>query len=332
MRARIVFFGNLGLGLLVLGFVLWRYGGPALDILAADPSIPLLLAFGTTVSLSIACLSWRWGYLLAGLAQSLSLGRLMLYRSAAHSLALLIPSGKLGGDPLRIWLEIRSGIPPDSAVGSVAVDRAQEIGSTAPFSLIFAALLVQAEVPHLDRAFMTVAVGSVGLIAGLFLATRRLRRGSGLVSALLRSTRLDRISFIRSQSEWIDKSEKAIVKLADQRQRMIVSFIAGLVSNLIVIAEFALLLHAFDLPANTTAIAAAIFATGAAHLLPIPAGIGVLEGAQIWIFGMLGYSADVGMAVGLAIRLRELAWMLPGVVYLLLRPIRDGQKEPPDPG
>jgi uncharacterized protein (TIRG00374 family) len=330
MRARIVFFGNLGLGLLVLGFVLWRYGGPALDILGADPSVPLLLAFGTTVSLSIACLSWRWGYLLAGLAQSLSLGRLILYRSAAHSLALLIPSGKLGGDPLRIWLAIRSGIPPDSAVGSVAVDRAQEIGSTAPFSLIFAALLVQAEVPHLDRAFMMVAVGSAGLIAGLFLATRRLRRGSGLVSALLRSTRLGRLSFVRSQSEWIEKSEQAILTLAEQRQRMIVSFVAGLVSNLIVVAEFALLLQAFGLPSNMTAIAAALFATGAAHLLPVPAGVGVLEGAQIWIFGMLGYSADVGMAVGLAIRLRELAWMLPGLAYLLLRPIRNAQGESPE--
>jgi uncharacterized protein (TIRG00374 family) len=330
MRARIVFFGNLGLGLLILGFVLWRYGRPALDLLGADPSIPLLLAFAATVGLSIACLSWRWGYLLAGLAQHLALGRLILYRSAAHSLALLIPSGKLGGDPLRAWLAIRSGIQPDAAVGSVAVDRAQEIGSTAPFSLIFAALLVQAEVPHLDRAFLTVAIGSLGLIGGIVLAVRRLRRGAGLVSALLRSTRLDRLSFIRSQSGWIEKSEEAIVRLAEQRQRMMVSFVAGLVSNLIVVAEFALLLQAFGLPSNMTAIAAALFATGAAHLLPVPAGVGVLEGAQIWIFGMLGYSADVGMAVGLAIRLRELAWLLPGVTYLLLRPIRNTQGESPE--
>ena len=111
---------------------------------------------------------------------------------------------------------------------------------------------------------------------------------------------------------------------------MMVSFVAGLVSNLIVVAEFALLLQAFGLPSNMTAIAAALFATGAAHLLPVPAGVGVLEGAQIWIFGMLGYSADVGMAVGLAIRLRELAWLLPGVTYLLLRPIRNTQGESPE--
>ena len=32
---------------------------------------------------------------------------------------------------------------------------------------------------------------------------------------------------------------------------------------------------------------------------------------------MLGYPTEVGLAVGLAVRLRELLWMAPGVVYLL---------------
>ena len=43
----------------------------------------------------------------------------------------------------------------------------------------------------------------------------------------------------------------------------------------------------------------------------------MLEGAQVWLFGLLGYSSDVGLAVGLAVRLRELAWLLPGLLYLL---------------
>ena len=40
---------------------------------------------------------------------------------------------------------------------------------------------------------------------------------------------------------------------------------------------------------------------------------------SIWLFQLLGYSAAVGLAVGLAARLRELIWMLPGVTYLLIR-------------
>ena len=54
-------------------------------------------------------------------------------------------------------------------------------------------------------------------------------------------------------------------------------------------------------------------------MLPIPGGVGVLEAAQMWIFGALGYPPDVGLAAGLAVRLRELIWLLPGLVYLLGR-------------
>ncbi|MFP6639172.1 MAG: lysylphosphatidylglycerol synthase transmembrane domain-containing protein, partial [Myxococcota bacterium] len=319
MRAAILFSLNLALGLLLLGFVLWRYGQSALHLLAADPSPLLLLAFLTTTAITIACLSWRWGYLIAGLGHSLSLVKLALFRSGAHTLAVLIPSGKLGGDPLRVLWATQSGVPVGPGVASVTVDRTQEIGSTAPFSLMFAALLLQADVPYIERALITVVVGTLGLGVGVFFAMRRLRRGAGLVSALVRVTRMDQLAFVKSQFEVIEASERSTLELAEQTQRMIVAFLAGLVSNLLVVAEFALLLWAFDLPSNTTAIAAALFATGAAHLLPVPAGVGVLEGAQIWIFGILGYSADVGLAVGLAVRLRELVWMLPGIIYMLGR-------------
>ena len=317
MRAATVFFLNLGFGLLLLGFVIWHYGGPALQILGADPSAVVLAAFVATSVVTVLWLSWRWRYLLAGLNQNLSLLKLALYRSCAHTLAALIPSGKLGGDPLRVYLAIRSGVPAGEGVASVTVDRTQEIGSTAPFSLIFAALLFQADVPHIERALITVLVGTFGLALGSFLAVRRLRRGAGLVSALVRATRMDRLSFIESQHAVIEDAEKSVLALAEQTQRMSVAFLAGLVANLLVVAEFWLLLLAFGLPSDVTAIAAVLFATGAAHLLPIPAGVGVLEGAQMWIFGMLGYSENVGLAVGLAVRLRELLWILPGMIYML---------------
>ncbi|MAI80413.1 MAG: hypothetical protein CL917_15800 [Deltaproteobacteria bacterium] len=324
MRTKLIFFGNLIFGFLLLSIILWLYGGPALLVLARDPSLALILAFAVALVASITSLSWRWGYLLAGLNESLSLHKLVAYRSGAHTLAILIPSGKLGGDPLRAWLAIRAGVSPPTSIASVAVDRTQEIGSTAPFSLIFAALLIQADVPHVERALITVGVGVLGLAAGVTLSLRRLRRGAGLISALIRSTRLNRINFIRSHSDIIETSETSLLRLSQQSQRMIIAFVMGLFANLVVILEFAFLLSAFDLPANTTAIAAALFATGAAHLLPIPASVGVLEGAQIWIFGMLGYPADIGLAVGLAARLRELLWMLPGVIYLIASPLTDG--------
>jgi len=319
VRAKPIFIGNLLIGAGLLAFVLWNYGGPALGILGATPSAPLLVGFLAAVFSTLVCLSWRWAYILSGLDGAPSLLRLTLYRSAAHCLAVLVPSGKLGGDPLRAWLAARDRVGPGKAIASVAVDRTIEMASTAPFSLLFGALLLQHGIPQLERAMVAVGVGTFGLAVGIFVAVRRLRRGAGLVTPLVLSMRLDRFRFVDRQLDVMADSEASAARLVKQSRRMLGAFVAGLVANLLVIGEFFLLLFAFGLPTEPIAIVAAIFATGAAHMLPIPAGIGVLEGATMWLFQLLGYSADVGLAVGLAVRLRELIWMLPGVTYLMAR-------------
>jgi uncharacterized protein (TIRG00374 family) len=248
--------------------------------------------------------------------------QLSLFRSAAHTLAVLVPSGKLGGDPLRAWLVARSGVSGGRAIGGVTVDRTLEIGSSAPFSVIFAVLLLQYGVPRLEQALVTVLAGTLALGVGVFIAVRRLRRGRGLVASLARSTPLRRLAAVESRLDVAVEADQATADLVGRPRRIATAFGAGLVANVLVIAEFTMLLLAFGLPSDTTAVVAAIFATGAAHMLPIPAGVGVLEGAQIWIFQMLGYSTDVGLAVGLAVRLREFLWMAPGVGYLLLTSLR----------
>jgi len=322
VRRKLVLAANLALGTLLLGLMLRGYGARALESLRADPSPPLLAVLLVAIAATIVSLSWRWQLLLVGLHERVSLATLSLQRSAAHSLAVLVPSGKLGGDPLRAWLVAREGVAPGDSIASVAADRTIEIGSTAPFSLIFALVLLQQGLPQIERALVTVVVATVGLAIGVALAARRLRRGAGLVSALARRTRLDRLPVVNASLDVVEASERAAARLLEQPGRLCAAFAAGLGANLLVIAEFWLLLAAFGLPSDPVAVVAAVFATGAAHLLPVPGGIGVLEGAQMWIFAALGYPAEVGLAVGLATRLRELLWMLPGLLYLLRRPFR----------
>jgi len=319
VKAKIIFWGNLVLGAAILGFMLHAYGGPALDVLRVAPSLPLLATFLVVVAATLLCLSYRWGFILRGLSRPPTLATLTLQRSAAHSLAVLVPSGKVGGDPLRAWLATQARVPAADAIASVAVDRTLEIGSSAPFSVIFVALLLQNGIPELESALFTILFGSAGLALGVALAVRRLRRGTGLVSALVRRVSADRQGRVHSQMEVIESAERATVRLVEQPRRVLTAFGLGLAANLLVIAEFVCLLAAFGLPCDTLAVVAAIFATGAAHMLPVPAGIGVLEGAQVWIFAMLGYPTEVGLAVGLAVRFRELVWMAPGLLYLLLR-------------
>lgn len=322
MRTALILVTNLALGAALLGWALHRCGRSALELLGATASAPLLLGFLGLVALTVATFAWRWQVVGRGLGRTPRLLSLCLYRSAGHSVASLVPSGRVGGDPLRAWLAARGGAEPGDAVASVAVDRALEVGAAVPFSLVFAAVLLQRGVPELERVLVTVGVAGLGLVAGTVLAVRRLRSGRGLVTSLVRGTRLDRLRVVRGRLPLLEASEAATLRLAAEPRRLLAAFAVGMAANLLVLAEFWLLLAAFGLPSTGLAVVAAIFATAAAHMLPVPAGIGVLEGGQMWLFGMLGHPPEVGLAVGLAARLRELTWLLPGLLYLLARGTR----------
>jgi uncharacterized membrane protein YbhN (UPF0104 family) len=145
----------------------------------------------------------------------------------------------------------------------------------------------------------------------------------------MRRTGASRWPIVDAQRENIEHAESSTALLSRQRARIGVAFAAGLFANLLVVVEFVCLLEAFDLPTTPITVVAAMFATGAAHMFPIPAGVGVLEGSQMWMFEMLGYPADVGLAVGLAVRLREILWMLPGVVFLIGRAVLTSVRHDP---
>lgn len=322
MRAALVLGINLAVAVLALGWVLHRYGGAALSLLGASLSVPLLVAFVSTVVIGLATLALRWGILLDGLGCHVGARRLAPSRAAGHSVSSLVPSAKLGGEPVRAWLAVQHHVPAAQAIASVAVDRTLELGANWMFAAVFATVLAQYGVPALRGALVTLGAAGVGLIVGIVLTVRRLRRGEGLLTAVAQGTGLDRFALVQKRMQTLATAEAALGGLLEQLGRLALCFAIGVAANVVVLLEYWLLLSAFGLPAVPLTVVAAIFATGAAHSMPVPGGIGVLEGGQMWLFTVLGYPADVGLAVGLAVRLRELLWTLPGLLYLGLYTVR----------
>lgn len=319
MWTAVVLGTNLVVGGVALAWVLFHHGGPALALLGREPRPAWLVAFLVTAAGVFLAHALRWQLLLVALGTRRMLGRLVVYRAAGQSLSSLVPSAKLGGEPLRAFLLVRDRVAGARAIASVAVDRTLELGAAAPFACLYAALLLRSGVPELEGALASVAIGAAALVAGIAVTVRRLRRRAGLVTAVARSTGLDRLRFVRHHMEVLDAAEGEAARLVDQPRLLGRAFALGLGANLLVVVEYQLLLTAFGLPASPLATVAALFAAGAAHSLPVPAAVGVLEGAQMFLFGTLGHPPEVGLAVGLAVRLRELVWVLPGLLYLMGR-------------
>jgi uncharacterized protein (TIRG00374 family) len=319
LRPAVVLGTNLVVGTGALVWVLYAYGRPALGLLARDPHAATLLGFGTCVAAGFVCYALRWRILIGAGAPGIA--TLAAIRAAGQSVSALVPSAKLGGEPVRAVLATRAGVPAARTIATVAIDRTLEMGAAAPFACSYAAVLLLRGVPAVEGALVTVGLAALALGIGVAVTVRRLRRGAGVVTTLARAIGLDRLAAVERQMGLLADAEAEAARLVAQPARLARAFAVGVAANVVVLLEYRLLLAAFGLPADGLAVVAAVFATGASHSIPVPAALGVLEGAQMWLFGMLGHPPATGLAVGLAVRLRELAWIAPGLVYLLGRAV-----------
>ena len=94
------------------------------------------------------------------------------------------------------------------------------MGAGAAFACVYAALLLRRGVPELEGALVTVSLGAAALAAGVALTARRLRRGSGLVTAVARSIGLDRLRFVQGQMNVLAAAEDAAARLVVQPGRL----------------------------------------------------------------------------------------------------------------
>ena len=321
MRRRHLFWAvNLALGLAGLVWVLRQFGRGAVSLLSGNPSPTLLAAFVLAVLVAIVAFAARWRILLDAFGVAPSFARLCAFRAASQSLSAILPGGRLGGEPLRAWYAVQSGVPVPAAITTVVVDRTLEMATGLAFVVTFALVLVQRDVPGIGQTVLGALVGTVSLTIAIAVSLRRLRAG-GLLAPFVRTLGATRPA-IAQHSGMVELAEDAARRLLGRPRRVAAALALGFVADLLTLVQYACLLAAFGLPSTPLAVVAAVFASGAARTLPVPGAVGTVEAAQVWIFGILGHPPEVGLAVGLATRLRDVAWAAPGLLFLLVRAVR----------
>jgi uncharacterized protein (TIRG00374 family) len=321
VRRRHVFLAlNLVLGLGGLGWMLRHFGHDALSLLSGRHSPGLLAAFVATVMAAIVASALRWRILLRALDLRPGFLHLCAYRAASQSLSAVLPGGRLGGEPLRAWWAIASGVPAPAAITTVVVDRTLEMATGLACVVAFALVLMQRDLPGIGQTVGGALVGVGSLVAALAIGTRRLRSG-GLLAPFVRTLGLTRPA-IAQHVGVIAESEEAARRLLARPMALAIALGVGLLADLLTLVQYKCLLAAFGLPSSLVAVVGAVFASGAARTLPVPGAVGTVEAAELWMFGLLGYPPEVGVAVGLVIRLRDLAWAAPGFVVLIVRTLR----------
>jgi len=292
--------GVVGLGVLIKA--LPHTGWPSL-LARVGPVLPLVCG---------VALGWMALYargLRGILGGAVSWGRLFYNRVVGEAYNVVMPFGDVGGDPLRI-LDLGAEVGTARAVRAIVLDRLTYATSGLLFSALASLWAVWSfawdrRIERLLTGYAMVALPAAAVVS--LLATRP--ESARLVARLLGLVKVR-----------VPEMPTALPTRV---------FLRALGWNLLgragVMAEVALLLVALGQkvrPDSLVAIAAVLSVAGMVFFF-IPNGIGVNEGATVLALQLTGYGEGVGLAVGLARRVRQLLLAAAGVaISALWRPGR----------
>ena len=241
----------------------------------------------------------------------------LLARWVGESANSLMPAGQIGGPVLMAGHLAQRGMRMQEAAAAITVSTTLQTFAQIVFALI-GVVVLGAQTGH----FSSVALRTSALIASAFLAVQvggfYLIQRRGLFGKLTRAVR--RFTGNRNWSQWVTQAQaidNAVEGIYRRNSAVTASFLLSLIGWIVGTGEVYLIASFLGAPVSWRdallleslgqAIRGAAFA--------IPGALGVQEGGYLLLAPLAGLSPDVGLALSLAKRARELLLGLPGLLY-----------------
>jgi uncharacterized protein (TIRG00374 family) len=275
--------------------------------------IVVLVLLNTAIILLI---STRWHVILNSLKQKVPFFELTGYRLAGFAVSYFTPGTQFGGEPLQVvLLQQRSKIQAPMAVSSIYLDKLFEVLSNSTFLVIGLLLLFQrgllSRIPNVWIAWIipVILMFPAAHLIALWRGMRPLAALVGWLCQLLPSTQL----FCRLHDS-VSRVETEIIHFAAQKPKVLLHCLA--LSTLVwmgMIMEFGLVYRFLGMNFSWLEVMIVMVLARLSFLVPVPAGLGALEGSQVLAMGLLGVDPAVGLAACLWIRVRDITLGLLGV-------------------
>ena len=274
----------------------------------------------------------RWHLILRTLKQPVPFFALTGYRLAGFAISYFTPGTQFGGEPLQVLLlQQRHKIPAPVAVTSVYLDKLLEVLSNFTFLVIGLIVLFQrgllSQLPNswVGWLILIVLLFPTAHMIALWCGKRPLGAMIKKMCQLYPNAQL----FCRVHDS-VYQAEEEIMIFARQKTLILLQSMA--ISVLVwgmMIMEFGMVYRFLGASFSLLEVMIVMVLARFSFLVPIPAGLGVLEGSQVLAMGLLGVDPAVGVAACLWIRLRDITLGLTGAwVGSLLagKTIRNGGK------
>jgi uncharacterized protein (TIRG00374 family) len=273
-------------------------------------------------------LSIGWWLILRAQGYQVPLHTLTAYRVAAFGVGYFTPGPQFGGEPLQIFLLTRNhNIPMATATAATALDRVLEVLVNFLVMATGVLLVIQWNlIPGVSFISTLLMIGGLCFAIAWFLFASW--RGDLPITRALRVLPI-RAERYQTLVNLIEESERQISQFCRSRpQTLITVILMSCVCWALILLEYWLVMYFLGLSMTMPQLITAVTINRVAFLIPLPGGLGALEGSQVLAMTLLGLDTAFGVTQSLIIRIRD---VLTGLVGLAIGWERSGKRYPDQP-
>ncbi len=295
----------------LIWFLLASVDTAAVKSRLADADWSLLAVAALVIVFQVTVAGARWWAVMHGIGHPLpwlELSRLF-YIGSFFSQAL--PSS-VGGDPIRIFMAYKDGVPLKKAINGVLLERvATIVALVLVVTAVQPAFISKLESGAKSLAIMTIVLLLAGVIAGLVVLV--------CLDRLPQSFR--RFKIVRGLATLAEDTRD----LARDWSSCLAALVFGTLTHLNISTVVYLIAQALGVGIGWLDCLILIPLVVLVTTLPISiAGWGVRESAMVAALGMVGVAADAALSVSLTLGLLVVVTMIPGGLLWLIGRRRDG--------
>ena len=269
-------------------------------------------------------LGWRYAFL----RDRVDFRTLLGARLAGEAFNLTTPTAALGGEAVKTWL-LRGHAPLDENLLSVVVAKTTIMiaqGLFLTFGVVLAWLIVLPDSPLL-RGMLWLVLLEVLALGGFVVAQTKGMFGGG--QRFLQQLRL-RSSGSGETLRRVDHGLASFYRREPRRLALSIAFhfVAWLLGS--VEAYLTLRFLGADVSLTTATVIEAFGSGVRFATFMIPASVGVLEGGFVATFIALGLGSTTGVSFALTRRVREIAWIVAGLIAFAVMRARPDRTSAPE--
>ena len=311
-------FAFLAVGMMFLIGLVWHIGPSQIwettERVGIGPFCIILLPLLVVYLLD----TYGWCLTLGHWVSRIGFLRLFMVRMAGEAINVTTPTAMLGGEPMKAYLLKRDGVPMVEGLASVVAAKTIMVIAQMLFMLLGLGLMVwTVGEGEYDVLGAFVSVGLLGFGVFLLLIVQRYGIGAGLLT-VAETCRIRRqwVEARRSQFLELDRTLRRFYH--QRRQTFVVAlcvfFIAWLTECLEVYAILYFLGAEVGWLSSLSIAAIAVLIKGSVSF--IPGGMGAQEGGYLFLLMGFGYGEVTGLTFALLRRMREIIWILIGLIFL----------------